>query len=191
MSGKGAERAGGRLRPAWARLAPVERTLPLVVPDRVRDEVVDHMLCCFPLEGVGLLATTPSSRKRIALRFYPGRNIDASPQRYTMDPVDVFAALHDMERRRMRLLAIVHSHPETPPVPSVRDLVEAEVRGVLSVIVGLTPMINLRAWRFVFNSHGIATRGEEVQIEDIVTGNASRYAADRSRTEPLAQSGAM
>lgn len=156
----------GAARSAYARLAAVERAPPLVVPGQVRDDVVDHMLRCFPLEGVGLLATMKSSRKRIAQRFYPGRNVDGSPQRYTMDPVDVFAALHDMERRRMRLLAIVHSHPETPPVPSVRDLVEAEVRGVLSVIVGLTPMIDLRAWRFVFNPHGIATRGEEVRIEE-------------------------
>ena len=166
MTGRGAQRAVGRARSAYARLATVERALPLVVPGHVRDEVVDHMLRCFPLEGVGLLATMKSSRKRIAQRFYPGRNIDGSPQRYTMDPVDVFAALHDMERRRMRLLAIVHSHPETPPVPSARDLVEAEVRGVLSVIVGVTPVIDLRAWQFLLNSHGTATRGEEVRIEE-------------------------
>jgi proteasome lid subunit RPN8/RPN11 len=170
ISARGAGSAAVRVRSAYARLAPVERALPLVVPDRVRDEVVDHMLRCFPLEGVGLLATVKSSRKKIAHRFYPGRNIDASPQRYTMDPVDVFVALHDMERRRMRLLAIVHSHPETPPVPSVRDLVEAEVRGVLSVIVGLTPIVDLRAWRFEFNSHGIATCGEEVRIVELRDG---------------------
>jgi proteasome lid subunit RPN8/RPN11 len=166
MSGRGVERAVGRVRSAFSRLAPAERTLPLLLPERVKDDVVHHMLDSFPLEGVGLLATTKSSPKMYAHRFYPGSNIDASPERYTMDPVDVFAALHDMERRRMRLLAIVHSHPDTPPVPSVRDLVEAEVPGAMSVIVSLSPVIELRAWRFVIGPDGIASRGEEVPIEE-------------------------
>jgi proteasome lid subunit RPN8/RPN11 len=94
-----------------------------------------------------------------------------------MDPVDVFAALHDMERRRMRLLAIVHSHPDTPPVPSARDLVEAEVRGVLSVIVSLNPDIDLRAWRFLFSPDGIASHSEEVPLEEYRDwpGESTRY----------------
>ena len=102
----------------------------------------------------------------IAHRFYPGRNMDASPTRYTMDPVDVLSALHDMERRRMRLLAIVHSHPDTPPVPSASDLAEAKVPDVLSLIVRLTPSVDLRAWHIVFADDGIAVDSQEVGIEE-------------------------
>jgi proteasome lid subunit RPN8/RPN11 len=124
------------------------------------------MMQCLPYEGVGLLAARRASRRLIANRFYAGRNIDASAERYTMDPVDVHVALEDMEQRGLRLLAIVHSHPHTPPVPSVVDLAEAELPGVLSVIVGLTPVVDMRAWRIVFSQGRVAVRGEEVRIEN-------------------------
>ena len=100
----------------------------------------------------------------VARRFYPGRNMDASSTRYTMDPGDVLAALHDMERRSLRLMAIAHSHPVTPPVPSASDLEEAAVPGALSLIVGLIPVVELRAWQFVFNDDRVAVSSREVLI---------------------------
>ncbi len=61
-------------------------------------------------------------------------------------------------------MAIVHSHPVTPPVPSASDLSEAAVPGVLSLIVGLSPAVDLRAWQLVFNEDGVAVHSKEVQI---------------------------
>ena len=58
---------------------------------------------CLPRQRIGSSLT--------AVRFYPGRNMDRSPRRYTMDPADVVAALVDMKREKTRLGAIVHSHP--------------------------------------------------------------------------------
>jgi proteasome lid subunit RPN8/RPN11 len=81
-----------------------------------------------------------------------------------MDPIEVMAALADMKRRETRLGAIVHSHPNTSPVPSRTDLAEAKFPGVLSLIVGLFPEIELRAWRFGYDDHGYVVRCEEVPI---------------------------
>jgi proteasome lid subunit RPN8/RPN11 len=138
----------------------------MIMPDNVRNDVVDHLRSCLPYEGVGLLATRAMERRLEAHCYYPGRNVDASPCRYTMDPADVQAALRDMARRKMRLLAIVHSHPDTPPVPSGSDLAEAEVPGVLSLIVRLSPQVELRAWQIVFSGSGSAVLSKEVQIVD-------------------------
>lgn len=153
-----------RVRSIFERRPSTNQAPLMFISERARSDVVEHMQRCLPCEGVGLIATSAIAPGMAAHRFYPGRNIDASPHRYTMDPVDVLAALHDMERRRMRLMAIVHSHPDTPPVPSASDLAEAKVPGVLSLIVGLTPVVELRAWQFVFSENGIAVRSKEVQI---------------------------
>ena len=89
-----------------------------------------------------------------------------------MDPADVLAALANMKREKTRLGVIVHSHPTTPPVPSRTDLVEANYPGVLSLIVGFSPVVALRAWRLVYDGHGVAVRFEEVPI--ICCGTAER-----------------
>ncbi len=81
-----------------------------------------------------------------------------------MDPADVLAALAEMKREKTRLGAIVHSHPNTPPVPSRTDLVEANVPGVLSLIVGFSPVVEMRAWRLVYDDHGVAVRFDEVPV---------------------------
>ena len=104
----------------------------------------------------------------VAVRFYPGRNIDSSPRRYTMHPADVMAALTDMKRHEAKLGAIVHSHPNTSPVPSRTDLAEANFPGVLSLIVGFSPQIELRAWSFGYDIHGEAVRCEEVRITSTI-----------------------
>jgi [CysO sulfur-carrier protein]-S-L-cysteine hydrolase len=157
----------------FERRSPAEGETRLIISDSVANDIVRHMWQCLPCEGVGLLATSAMGPNTAARRFYPGRNLDASPTRYTMDPGDVLAALRDMERRRMRLLATVHSHPVTPPVPSASDLSEAAVPGALSLIVGLTPVIVLRAWQFVLNDAGIAVGGKEVQIVRSCDGSSN------------------
>ena len=81
-----------------------------------------------------------------------------------MDPADVLAALVNMKREKTRLGVIVHSHPITPPVPSETDLVEASYPGVLSLIVGFSPMVELRAWRLDYDSHGVAVRFKSVPL---------------------------
>jgi proteasome lid subunit RPN8/RPN11 len=81
-----------------------------------------------------------------------------------MDPADVMPALADMKRQKTRLGAIVHSHPNTSPVPSWTDLVEARFPGVLSLIVGLSPVVELRAWYLVYDGDGVAVGCDEVPI---------------------------
>lgn len=136
----------------------------LTLSSELRDTIVKHLRLCRPDEGVGLLAASRRGSALVAVRFYPGRNIDSSPQRYTMDPTDVMAALADMKRRETRLGAIVHSHPNTSPVPSRTDLAEANIPGVLSLIVGFFPEIELRAWSFGYDDRGDVVRFEEVPI---------------------------
>jgi proteasome lid subunit RPN8/RPN11 len=81
-----------------------------------------------------------------------------------MDPADVLPAPVAMERDNTRLGAIVHSHPNTSPSASRTDLVEAKPPGVLSVIVGFSPTVDLRAWSLDYDGHGVTVRFDEVPV---------------------------
>lgn len=97
-----------------------------------------------------MLAAVERDDGLAAVRFYPGSNADASPHRYTMDPVAVIDALRDIDRQRWTLGAIVHSHPSGPATPSATDLAEAHYPDALMVIADLSgPVSQYRAWRVV------------------------------------------
>src|SRR5918997_1850276 len=69
----------------------------LILSTKLRKTIVHYLRQCLPHEGVGLLATDQTGSSLTAVRFYPGRNIDRSPRRFTMDPADVVPALADMK----------------------------------------------------------------------------------------------
>jgi len=116
----------------------------LVLPDALRAGIIAHLRDALPNEGCGLLAVNPEN---VAVKFYPGDNLDASPLRFTMDPAMVIAAFKDMEAAGWRLGAIVHSHPRTPATPSITDLREAHYPAALMLIGSFeTGEPELRAW---------------------------------------------
>ena len=59
-------------------------------------------------------------------RYYPVPNIAADPRReFLMEPGAQIDAMRDMRERGEFLLAIFHSHPDSPAVPSALDLARA------------------------------------------------------------------
>jgi proteasome lid subunit RPN8/RPN11 len=121
---------------------------PLVLSDVLRREIVTHLQAWIPNEGCGLLASVPHGDVDRAVHFFPGTNIDRSPVRYTMDPVEVIGAMRRMRDEAWTLAAIVHSHPRTPPLPSRTDLREAYYPDARLIIVSFAmPVPELRCWR--------------------------------------------
>ncbi len=122
----------------------------LLVPEDVWRGLLGHLTAAALLEGVGLLGGRDDGATVRAEAFYPGSNVDASPTRYTMEPAEVLAAFRAMEAAGGRLVAIVHSHPSSPPIPSVTDLVEARYPDAFLLIVGLAGAEPLaRCWRLI------------------------------------------
>ena len=85
------------------------------------DAILGHLRAWLPNEGCGLLASVRDGAVDRAVHFFPGTNIDVSPVRFTMDPVEVIGAMKRMRDEDWNLAAIVHSHPRTAPVPSRTD----------------------------------------------------------------------
>lgn len=121
-------------------------TVTLLLDDAVWQAALAHLEACLPNEGVGLISTRGERPLVRAVCFYPGRNLNESPSRFTMDPLDVLRACEDMERDGTRLGVVVHSHPRTSPEPSQTDLRELALPGVVNLIVQMRPQVWARAW---------------------------------------------
>ncbi len=86
-----------------------------------------------PNEACGLLA----GQGEEITKFYEMTNKDASPEHFTMLPKEQFAAVKDMRKQGTEILAIWHSHPETPPRMSEEDIKLAYAPGAVHIILSL------------------------------------------------------
>ena len=140
----------------------------LEVPADIVDEILAQARAELPDECCGLLAgrlpedaaeaADASERVARAVRRYPLTNAAKSPTEYLSDPASLFAAYREMHQLGLEILAIYHSHPTAPPVPSRRDIERnnygADVVHLIVSLEGAEPVI--RAWRLSAESYAEA-----------------------------------
>lgn len=107
--------------------------MKLTIAWHVHDAMLASARKVVPLEACGLLG----GGDELATEFYELTNADASGEHYSMLPEEQFAAVKDMRARGVRMLAIWHSHPETPARMSDEDLRLAYAPDVVYVILSL------------------------------------------------------
>ncbi|MFN4070558.1 MAG: M67 family metallopeptidase [Thermus caldifontis] len=96
----------------------------LYVPRRLLAETRTHLDKEVPREGVGLWAG-----RREVERVVPLPNVHPEPLTgYLAEPLALLRALKELEREGLALLAIYHSHPKGPALPSPTDIREARWR---------------------------------------------------------------
>jgi proteasome lid subunit RPN8/RPN11 len=77
-------------------------------------------------------------REQQALVVIPIGNIAPNPQqRFIMEPQQQIQALMRLQREKLEVLAIFHSHPTTEPLPSLVDVAEFAYPDALCLIVSL------------------------------------------------------
>jgi proteasome lid subunit RPN8/RPN11 len=151
-------------------VAAVDR---LYVARSIRDEIMIHLLEAAPNEGVGMLAVGDPFRDEDdlhaveAVRFYPGTNVERSPSRYTMEPVEVVRALREMREVGWRLGAIVHSHLKGPATPSATDVREAHYPDALMLIVSFAVQpATTGVWRVVPEDDLVVVQSVDLVIRE-------------------------
>lgn len=105
----------------------------LRIPTKIHDELVRHAKEGFPHEVCGMLGGIDGAVSSV----YRMTNTDASSEHFSMDPKEQFSVVKDMRAKGITMLAIYHSHPETPARPSEEDIRLALTPGVSTVIVSL------------------------------------------------------
>jgi proteasome lid subunit RPN8/RPN11 len=81
------------------------------------------------------------------MRRYPLVNALASPIEFESEPRGMFESTRDIRRRGLIEVAIYHSHPTSPPIPSKKDLARNYSPDVMNLIISLTttpPLV--RSW---------------------------------------------
>jgi anaerobic sulfite reductase subunit C len=115
-----------------------------------------------PSEACGYLAGTDGTAvKAVALT-----NVDHSPEHFSLDPKEQFDALRQLRAEGLGILAVYHTHPQTPARPSTEDIRLACDPDILYVIASLVPgQEQAKAFRI---HQGIVTPEELVIEEDNV-----------------------
>jgi [CysO sulfur-carrier protein]-S-L-cysteine hydrolase len=123
------------------------------IPRPLLAKIITHAAECGVEECCGVLAGTGSLVRAV----HPIPNELRSPVAFRTEPRSMLLAQRTMRDAGHDLLAIYHSHPTSPPVPSSQDLAENPFgTTVLCVIIHAT---TCRAWQ-LHPDHA-----EEVEIE--------------------------
>lgn len=119
---------------------------PLVLPRSLVEAMLAHARAEAPLEACGIVG----GRGGRPVTFYPARNAERSPVRYTVDPEDQLRIFTTMEERGEELWGIFHSHPHSAAYPSPTDVRYAYYPEAYYLIASLaTDPPVLRAFRIV------------------------------------------
>ena len=124
------------------------KPLRFVLPEGVRATMVIQAMEERPMECCGLLAGHFHPWGWEADTAFPLVNELKSATRFRSEPGSLIAALRLISHRGLEVVAIYHSHPETPAFPSTTDLTWRWAEGVADLIISLarTPP-DVRAWQ--------------------------------------------
>jgi proteasome lid subunit RPN8/RPN11 len=113
------------------------------MPDLLRlsraqlEAIVGHARTHTPEEACGILAGTVRDGIRVVQRVFLMENSEHSSTFYMMDSREQFEVFDSMQKDDLQLVAIFHSHPHSPAVPSGVDLELAFYPDSLYLIVSL------------------------------------------------------
>jgi proteasome lid subunit RPN8/RPN11 len=117
----------------------------LTLSRALADEMIAHARSELPNEACGIFGGTLDGELRT---FFPAKNADASPYRYSVDADDLLRIALAIDRADDDVAAIYHSHTMSRATPSRTDMELATWPEAAYIIVSLaSDPPDIRAWR--------------------------------------------
>ncbi len=93
----------------------------IVITKEQYQKIVDDAREAAPVEACGLLGGRINGEEKTVEKIYFLTNTDNSPEHFSMDAKEQFAAVKDMRQNGWVLIGNYHSHPASPARPSEED----------------------------------------------------------------------
>ena len=124
----------------------------VVLPEHCRERIRAHAAADYPHECCGLLVGTwQEGGRTVVERVEPARNLNTerAHDRYELDPTDYLRVDREAREAGLEVVGFYHSHPDSPPLPSVTDARQAwpTYTYIILSVVGGEPG-EMRAWLF-------------------------------------------
>jgi len=123
----------------------------LTIPKHIYQQMLEQAEAEAPMEACGILAGRDSRVER----FYGMTNADNSSDHFMMEPKEQFAAAKDIRKEGLEMLAVCHSHPQTPARPSEEDGRLALTENVIYVILSLQDSANPDVKGFIIENGSV------------------------------------
>ncbi|MCU9614564.1 M67 family metallopeptidase [Caldibacillus lycopersici] len=118
----------------------------LVMTSHTYQSIVNHCKMELPLEACGIL----SGKNGTICSIWPMKNMDYSEVSFSMSVHDIEKVFHLIEAKQEQLLAIYHSHPTAPAIPSPGDIKYHNYPELSYIIVSLkNRKPDVRAYKIV------------------------------------------
>ena len=107
----------------------------LVLPRKIVNKILTHAQQHEHTEACGLVSASGNTPEQ----YYAVKNVAEDPSsRFEMEPRQQIEAMKHMREHGTELFAIVHTHPQSPPVPSLTDMSDMGYPDAFYIIVSLS-----------------------------------------------------
>ncbi len=88
------------------------------ISENIYNELKEHAEKEIPIEACGYLA----GKEKYITNIFKMKNMDNSPVHFTFAPEEQFKVIKEARSQGLKLIAVYHSHPETPARLSQEDI---------------------------------------------------------------------
>jgi proteasome lid subunit RPN8/RPN11 len=141
----------------------------LTLPKEIQAQIETHGVASYPYEGCGLLLGTAVPQNNIVAAIRPTKNMwpveEEKRVRFRIDEREWIQAELEAMRQGLDIVGVFHSHPDSPPVASPRDLAWAAFAGYSYLITEIRQgePHNGRSWQLLPDRSGFIEEKVEIR----------------------------